>query len=170
MGLTPLEGLMMGTRSGNVDPALVGHLMRRAELSIEQVEVYLTARSGLLGVSGLSHDTRTLLEAEKQGDERAALAIEMFCYRVRQYVGAYLAILGGAQAVVFGGGIGENAPEVRARICGGMNWCGLELDQERNNQAVGCESLVSTESSAIKVFVVPVNEERLILRDILGSL
>jgi acetate kinase len=120
MGFTPLEGLMMGTRSGSVDPSLVGFLARREGVDASEVEGWLNRRSGLLGVSGTSRDVRELLGAEERGDGRAALALEMFCDRVRKYVGAYLAVLGGADAVIFGGGIGENAPRIRERVCAGM--------------------------------------------------
>src|SRR5438094_736331 len=137
MGFTPLEGLVMGTRSGDLDPAIVSYLARRERISVEHVEQWLNERSGLLGLSGLSHDVRDLLAAEQQGDARAGFALEVFCYRIRKYIGAYLAVLGGADAVIFGGGIGEHAPAIRARVCDGMDWCGLALDQERNEKAVG---------------------------------
>jgi len=165
MGFTPLEGLMMGTRSGDVDPSLAGFLARREGVDIEEAESWLNTRSGLLGVSGRSSDMRELLEAEEGGDARAALAVEMFCYRVRRYVGAYLAALDGADAVVFGGGIGENAPLVRARICAGMGWCGLTLDQERNARAAGSEGRISTDDSRVHVYVIPVDEAAVIARD-----
>ena len=136
MGFTPLEGLVMGTRSGDLDPAVVGHLARREGLSVDEVERLLNERSGLLGVSGLSRDMRELLiAAEGKPDSRAALALDMFCYRVRKYIGAYLAVLGGADGIVFGGGIGERSAVIRARICEGMDWCGLRLDPLRNEAA-----------------------------------
>ncbi len=116
MGFTPLEGLIMGTRSGDVDPTLAGFLARREHVEIETAEDWLNTRSGLLGVSGLSTDMRELLEAERGGEEQASLAVEMFCYRIKKYIGAYLAVLNGADGIIFGGGIGENTPEVRARI------------------------------------------------------
>ncbi len=138
MGFTPLEGLVMGTRSGDVDPALVAYLVRHGGFTIEEVERLLNERSGLLGLSGLSHDMReVLLAAEVEPDSRAALAVEVFCYRVRKYIGAYLAALGGADAIVFGGGIGERSALIRARICEGMEWCGIRLDGVRNEAAVG---------------------------------
>ncbi len=136
MGFTPLEGLVMGTRSGDLDPAVIGHLVRREGLSVDEVERLLNERSGLLGISGLSRDMRELLiAAEGKPDSRAALALDMFCYRVRKYIGAYLAVLGGADGVVFGGGIGERSAVIRARICEGMDWCGLRLDPVRNEAA-----------------------------------
>ena len=165
MGFTPLEGLMMGTRSGDVDPSLVGYLARREGVDLEEAEAWLNTRSGLLGVSGRSSDMRELLEAEASGDARASLAVDMFCYRVRKYAGAYLAALGGADAVVFGGGIGENAPLVRARICAGMGWCGLTLDEERNARTVGSEGRTSTDDSRVQAYVIPVDEAAIIARD-----
>jgi acetate kinase len=165
MGFTPLEGLMMGTRSGDIDPSLPSYLAAHERIDAAAVEQILNTRSGLLGVSGRSADIRELLTAESQGDERAALAIEMFCYRVRKAIGAYLAALGGADAIVFGGGIGEHATAVRERICSGMDWCGLRLDAERNAAAVGSEMLISAEGTTPQIYVVPLDEEALIVRD-----
>ncbi|HJX61642.1 MAG TPA: acetate kinase [Dehalococcoidia bacterium] len=165
MGFTPLEGLMMGTRSGDVDPSLAGFLARREGVDVEEAEAWLNTRSGLLGVAGRSSDMRELLEAEAGGDERAALAVDMFCYRVRKYIGAYLAALGGADAVVFGGGIGENAPLVRARICAGMGWCGLLLDEDRNARTIGSEGRISIDDSRVQAYVIPVDEAAIIARD-----
>ncbi|RPJ40620.1 MAG: acetate kinase [Deltaproteobacteria bacterium] len=170
MGLTPLEGLMMGTRSGDVDPHLPGYLARIEGVDIEEVEEWLNSRSGLLGVSGVSQDMRDLMEAERRGDGNAALAVEMFCYRVRKQIGAYLAVLGGADSVLFGGGIGENSPEVRSRICTGMEWCGLTLDGERNAAAIGSEDRISADSARVHAYVIPVDEEVMIARDTLRCL
>ena len=165
MGFTPLEGLMMGTRSGDVDPSLAGFLARKEGVSILEVEGWLNTRSGLLGVSGRSADMRELLEAEAAGHAPAAAAVEMFCYRVRKYIGAYLAVLEGADAIIFGGGIGENAPAVRARVCTGMDWCGLALDPDRNDAAVGSEARISLDGSALQAYVIPVDEATIIVRD-----
>jgi acetate kinase len=170
MGFTPLEGLMMGTRSGDLDPSLAGFLACREDVSAEEVEAWLNTRSGLLGVSGRSGDMRELLEAERQGDTRASLALDMFCYRVRKYIGAYLAVLEGADAIIFGGGIGENAPEVRARICAGMGWCGLTVDPHRNTGAVGAEARISSEGSRPQAYVIPVDEAVIIARDTVDCL
>ncbi|HEU0021018.1 MAG TPA: acetate kinase [Dehalococcoidia bacterium] len=170
MGFTPLEGLIMGTRSGDVDPSLPGFLARQGGVTLEEVEGWLNHRSGLLGVSGRSQDMRELLQAEQAGDARASLAIDMFCYRVRKYIGAFLAVLGGADAVVFGGGIGERAPVVRQRICTGMDWCGLVLDPAGNADAKGKEGHISAESSRIDAWVIPVDEAAIILRETLGCL
>lgn len=164
MGLTPLEGLMMATRSGDVDPTLVTLAVAGTGRPVEDVVTALNEGSGLLGVSGLSADIRELLDAEARGDERAALAVEMFCYRVQKQIGAYLAVLGGADGIVFGGGIGENVPEVRRRICNGLEWCGVRLDAGANERAAG-DARISAAVSAIEVWVATVDEESLIARD-----
>jgi len=170
MGYTPLEGLMMATRSGDLDPSLAGFLARREDVPVGEVEDWLNTRSGLLGVSGRSGDMRELLAAEAAGDERAALAVEIFCYRVRKYIGSYLAVLGGADAVVFGGGIGENAPAVRSRICDDMGWCGLNLDEDRNTAAVGSEARISSQKASLHAYVIPVDEGVVIVRDTVSCL
>lgn len=162
MGFTPLEGLMMATRPGDVDPGLLIHLQRRAGMNAETVEDMLIHRSGLRGVSGLSGDMRELLGSR---DPRAALAVEMFCYRARKYIGAYLAALGGANAILFGGGIGEHIPEIRARILGGLEDLGVVLDTERNNAAIGVDACVSTMESRIEARVVPVDEARVLAEE-----
>jgi acetate kinase len=128
MGFTPLEGLVMGTRSGDLDPAVVDYVATKEGLSPSEMEALLNKQSGLLGISGLTNDMRELLaEAREHDDRRSRLAIEIFCYRARKYIGAYLAALDGSDAIVFAGGIGENAPEIRARICAGLEWAGIEL-------------------------------------------
>ncbi|HEU4846641.1 MAG TPA: acetate kinase [Rubrobacteraceae bacterium] len=170
MGLTPLEGLMMGTRSGDVDPSLAAYLARRESVEVAEVVTWLNKRSGLLGLSGTSRDMRELLAARNRGDGRAALAVEMFCYRVKKQIGAYLAALGGADAVVFAGGIGERAFEVRAEICSGMQWCGLVLDPERNAGAVGEETRISADDSSVAAYVIPVDEAAIIARDTVDCL
>lgn len=141
---------------------------------MEQVEQWLNERSGLLGLSALSHDVRDLLAAEQQGDTRAALAVDVFCYRVRKYIGSYLAALGGADAVLFGGGIGEYFPEIRARVCDGMDWCGLVLDRERNEKAVGLPAgraaRISRDGANVEAYVVAADEETWIARETLRCL
>jgi acetate kinase len=164
MGLTPLEGLVMGTRSGDVDASIVNFLSEREKVSPAEVERWLNERSGLLGLSGRSHDMRELLRlAEQERDTRAEFAIDLFCYRVRKYLGAYLAVLEGADAVVFGGGIGENAPEIRERICRNMKWCGLELNSELNRGAVGFAqghaAKISMDGSRLPTYMVAADEE-----------
>ena len=165
MGFTPLEGLMMGTRAGDIDPALPGFLARQEGVEIGEVEAWLNTRSGLLGVSERSSDMRPLLEAEAQGEARAALAVDMFCYRVRKYIAGYLGVLNGAAAIVFGGGIGENAPAVRERICDQMGWCGLQLDPPRNAAARGTEAQISADNAKLHAYVIPVDEAVIIARD-----
>jgi acetate kinase len=169
MGFTPLEGLVMGTRCGDLDPALVGYLARRERVSVDEVERWLNERSGLAGVSGTSRDMRDLLERQRD-DERARLAVEIFCYRARKYLGAYLAVLGGARAVVFTGGIGERSHEVRGRICEGMQWCGLILDPERNAKADGGEGVISGADSRLQAWVIPTDEELVIAQETLRTL
>jgi acetate kinase len=167
MGMTPLEGLVMGTRSGDLDPAIVEFVAAKEGLSTRDIETLMNKQSGLLGISGLTSDMRELLaEAHEEHDRRSELAIEIFCYRARKYIGAYLAAMNGADAVIFTGGIGENSPEVRARICDGLRWIGIELDEERNrSRTVGGEGLISKEESRPAVYVIPTNEELLIARD-----
>ena len=157
MGFTPLEGLMMGTRAGDLDPGLLLYLARKEGMDVEGLEFLLNQRSGLLGVSGRSADMREVLAAAPH-DTRAALAVDMFCYRARKYIGAYLAALGGAQAIVFGGGTGENRPLIRQRICEGLEWFGLTLDPARNESAIGVESRISRDDTRIQAWVVPVDE------------
>jgi len=167
MGFTPLEGLVMGTRSGDIDPAVLDYIATKEGLSLPQVEALLNSQSGLLGVSGLTNDMRDLLaEAREHDDRRAKLAIRMFCWRARKYVGAYLAAMGGADAIVFAGGIGENAPEIRAEICDGLEWAGLTVDDAANEALVGgAEGRFSTDDSRLAAWVVPTDEELLIARD-----
>jgi acetate kinase len=167
MGLTPLEGLVMGTRSGDLDPAIIDFIESKEGLTAREVETLLNKQSGLLGISGLTNDMRELLaESHEHDDRRAHLAIDIFCYRARKYIGAYLAAMGGADAVVFTGGIGENSAEVRASICNGLEWIGLELDAERNSeQTGGSEGLISRDGSRLAAYVIPTDEELLIARD-----
>jgi acetate kinase len=167
MGLTPLEGLVMGTRAGDLDPAILDFIASKEGLSIQEVESLLNKQSGLLGISGLTNDMRELLdEAHEHDDRRAWLAIDLFCYRVRKYIGAYLAALGGADALVFTGGIGENSAEIRRRICEGLEWLGLEIDADRNVSMLSAhEGLISREGSRLEAYVIPTDEELLIARD-----
>ncbi len=169
MGFTPLEGLLMGTRSGDLDPSVLEYLCEKEGISLQEVTAILNRQSGLLGVSGLTGDMRDLLAEEAEHDDRRAhLAIEMFCQRVRKYIGAYLAVLGGAEAVVFAGGIGENAPEVRARICAGLEWLGLALDPQRNAALSGGRAgPISRDGARLAAWVLPTDEELLIARDTL---
>lgn len=169
MGFTPLEGLIMATRPGDLDAGAILHMQRQGDTP-EALAEALNHESGLRGLSGTSGDARELLALEETGDPRAAFALEAFCYRVQKYLGAYAAVLGGIDAVVFGGGIGENAPVLRGRICQGLAWLGLELDAAANAACAGTEQRISTPSSAIGVYVIPVREEEAIARAALACL
>lgn len=165
MGLTPLEGLVMGTRSGDIDPAIVFHLARTLGMDVDRIDTLLNRESGLAGLSGVSNDMREILEAARGGHRRAALAIEIFCYRLKKYVGAYTAALGRVDALVFTGGIGENAPDVRARTCEGLEGLGYCLDAERNEaKGRGARDLAAPDSEK-RIFVIPTDEEAMIARD-----
>lgn len=169
MGMTPLEGLVMGTRSGDIDPAVLEHLAHKEGFSLTDVEAVLNKQSGLLGISGLTNDMRELVaEAVENDDRRAKLAIEMFAYRAKKYIGSYLAAMNGASAVIFTGGIGENSEYVRSRILDGLDWMGLRIDAQRNRATVrGKEGIISEEGSRLEAWVIPTNEELLIARDTL---
>jgi acetate kinase len=163
MGLTPLEGLMMATRSGDLDPAILSYLARAEHLTPDQVEHLLNYDSGLLGVSGLSKDMRELEQAAPS-DEAAELALAMFSYRARKYIGAYLAALGRVDAIIFGGGIGEHSAAMRARICDGLEALGIEFDRAGNAAPNSGERCFSTGGSSIALWVIPLNEELYIAR------
>jgi acetate kinase len=167
MGLTPLEGLVMGTRSGDVDAAILDFLAAKEGQSMQEIQSVLNKQSGLLGISGLTNDMRELLaEAHENDDRRARLAIEIFCYRVRKYIGSYLAAVGGTDAIIFTGGIGENSPEIRRKICEGLEWFGLKFDEEKNQSVTNRqEGVISTHDSRFAVHVIPTDEELLIARD-----
>lgn len=166
MGMTPLEGLVMGTRSGDVDPAVVNLIATKEGLSTQEVESLLNTQSGLLGISGLTNDMRVLQQELKEHDDRRVrLAIDVFCYRAKKYIGSYLACMGGADAIVFTGGIGENAPDIRKEICDGLEWFGLKIDEKKNAAAVGKEERITTDDSKLHAYVIPTDEELLIARD-----
>jgi acetate kinase len=167
MGFTPLEGLVMGTRSGDIDPSIVEYLSEKEGVSLQETTAILNRQSGLLGISGLTADMRDLLAEEAEHDDRRArLAIDVFCHRARKYIGAYVAALGPAEAVIFSGGIGENSPEVRARICAGLECLGLALDAGRNAAlADGRAGPITKEGSRLAAWVIPTDEELLIARD-----
>ena len=164
LGLTPLEGLVMGTRSGDIDPAIVFHLADVKGLSMSEINAMLNKKSGLLGLSGVSNDMRSVSDAAAQGNKMARLAVDVFAYRVRKYIGSYLAVLGGADAIVFTGGIGENNGALRQQILVGLEELGIAVDEPKN-LATRCEADVSTPASRIRVLVVPTNEELVIARD-----
>jgi acetate kinase len=166
MGFTPLEGLVMGTRSGDIDPAILDFVSAKEGLSLHELDSMLNKQSGLLGVSGLTADMRELLAEEAEhGDRRARLAVDVFCYRVKKYLGAYLAAMNGAEAIVFAGGIGENSPAVRARICADLEWLGITLDPAANAATVGGEGRIDAAGSRLELWVIPTDEELLIARD-----
>ena len=164
MGLTPLEGLMMQTRSGDVDPALASIVADAEGVAAGEIVGRLNRDSGLLGVSGTTGDVSKLID-RRDADPAANLAVEMYVHRLRKIVGAYLAVLRGADAICFGGGVGEHVPAVRAAVCDALAWCGVKLDPAANAAAVGVESRISADDSAVAVWVLPVDEEVLIARD-----
>jgi acetate kinase len=164
MGFTPLEGIAMGTRCGNIDPAIVTFLMKEENMSVDAVNDLMNKKSGVLGLSGVSSDFRDIENAVKEGNERAALALEVYNYKVRQMIGAYAASMGGVDAVVFTAGLGENAPDTRLEICKGLEFLGIKVDAEKNNVR-GKAVDVSAADATVKVFVIPTNEELVIARD-----
>ena len=166
MGLTPLEGLIMGTRSGDLDPTVVSYLAEKKNMTAQEVVNYLNKQCGILGVSGVSSDMRELNSAIEQGNERAKLALDMLIYRVKKYIGSYLAVLNGADAIIFTGGIGENQEDLRELALADMQYCGIEIDVEKNNNLPrGTIEEISTKNSKIKVYRIPTDEELLIARD-----
>jgi len=167
MGLTPLEGLIMGTRSGDMDPAIVTFLMEKEGLSAKEVDNMLNKKSGVLGISGVSSDFRDIEEEAEKGNKKAQLALDMFHTRVKKYIGAYAAQLGHVDALVFTAGLGENSAESREEICKNMDFLGIEIDTNVN-KVRGKETLISTENSKIKVYIIPTNEELVIARDTLA--
>jgi acetate kinase len=167
MGFTPLEGLMMGTRCGDIDPTVIEYLSHKEGSSVDEVFSILNKRSGVLGISGLTNDMRDLLEeVEEHQDRRAKLAVDMFCYRVKKYIGAYVAVMNGCDAICFSAGIGENAWQIRDFCCANMEFLGIKIDKEKNKRAVGGkEMVISSDDSRIKVYVIPTNEELVFARD-----
>ena len=165
MGFTPLEGLVMGSRCGDLDPAVVLYLMSKDELTLHDMSTLLNKFSGLYGISGTSNDKRDLIAAAAEGDKQAQLAIDVFCYRLKKYIGAYTATLGHVDGLIFTGGIGENAVLVREKTCEGLAEIGIEIDPARNQEVIGKEGAISTDASRVRVMVIPTNEELLIARD-----
>jgi acetate kinase len=165
MGLTPLEGLVMGTRCGDIDPAIIPYLERVRKLDVAQIDNLLNKKSGLLGLSGLSNDMRSVMKAEDEGNPRAALALAIYCYRIKKYVGAYTAALGTVSAVVFTAGVGENSAEIRRRVMSDLEQLGYRLDHEKNRAAAGRETDIATADSPSRILVVPTDEELLIAQD-----
>ncbi len=165
MGFTPLAGLPMGTRSGNIDPAIIPFLMEKENMSFEEINEVLNKESGVLGISGLSSDFRDLEVAADEGNERAELALRVFEKGVKKYIGAYMATTGNIEAIVFTAGIGENSGFLREKICDGLEWMGIKLDKEVNAATRGEEKVISTPDSKIKVLVIPTNEELMIAQE-----
>ncbi|HWR43221.1 acetate kinase [Sporomusa sp.] len=164
MGFTPLEGLVMGTRSGGIDPAIIPFLMKKENMSADQVDNYLNKKSGVLGVSGVSSDFRDIEEAANAGNERSELALEMFAYRVRKFIGSYVAAMGGVDAIVFTAGLGENSISMRDKISNGLEYLGTRIDPDKNNVR-GKAQEISVDGAKVKIFVIPTNEELVIARD-----
>ncbi|MGP1570362.1 MAG: acetate/propionate family kinase [Eubacteriales bacterium] len=164
MGFTPLEGLVMGTRSGDIDPAIVTFISEKEKLTPQQANDVLNKKSGVLGISGISSDFRDLEEAAAKGDERAQLAIDAFVHRVKHYMGAYIAQMNGVDAIVFTAGVGENAKEMREAICANLDNLGIKIDKKRNDVR-GKETIISTDDAKVKVLLIPTNEELMIAKD-----
>ena len=170
MGLTPLEGLVMGTRSGDVDPGLLLYVQRREQMSADALDDLLNHESGLKGLAG-QNDVRNLEEAAAAGDARAAMALDIFASRVRKYIGAYAAALGGLDALAFTGGIGEHSPPMRARICAGLGFLGIHIDAGRNDSANGKAPLpLSSDTAPLPIWMIPTDEERQIARELFALL
>lgn len=167
MGLTPLEGLVMGTRCGDIDPSIFYFLMKWEGLSADEVYDLLNRRSGLLGLSGISNDVRVLLQASERGDERAARALKVFAHRVKKYIGAYMAVMNGADAIVMTAGIGERSPAMRRMILEGLENLGIILDPVKNEQPEQHGGIISRDDSRVKVLVIPTNEELAIAEEVL---
>lgn len=165
MGLTPLAGVMMGSRSGDIDPSAVTYLMEKLNMTPHEMSDFLNKKSGVLGITGISSDMRDVEAAANEGNERAVLALKMYAYRVKKYIGSYAAAMGGVDAVVFTAGVGENQTGLRADICRGLEFLGIEIDEAANAAARGREAVISSPSSRVKVVVVPTDEEIVIARD-----
>jgi acetate kinase len=165
MGFTPLEGLLMGTRSGDLDPAIILHVMAREELSLHEANTLLNKHSGMQGISGVSSDMRDIIAESQKGNSNAQLALDAYCYRIRKYIGAYAAAMGGLDALVFTAGVGENSPVVRKRCCENLEFLGIRIDDEKNEEAIRVETEIQTDDSPVKVFCIPTNEELVIALD-----
>ena len=165
MGLTPTEGLMMGTRTGDIDPGAITYLMTKHNMTAAQVQTLINKESGVAGVSGISNDMREIEAAVNAGDERAKLALDMYELRILKYIGAYAAEMGGLDVIVFTGGVGENQTGVRLNVCKPLGFIGVDIDEEVNSRTRGTETLISTPASRVKVVVIPTDEELMIARD-----
>ena len=166
MGFTPLEGVPMGTRCGDIDAAVIEYLMAKGNMTVNEALTYLNKKSGMLGISGISSDFRDLCAAANEGNRRAQLALDVFSYRVKKYVGAYIAAMNGCDCIVFTGGVGEHTEIVREKVAGELSFFGVELDRQLNNNGQrGIEREISTPDSKIKVLIIPTNEELVIARE-----
>lgn len=165
MGFTPLEGLLMGTRSGDLDPAIILHIMAREELSLHEANTLLNKHSGLAGISGISSDMREIMESADDGNANAKLALDIYCYRLKKYIASYAAVMGGLDALVFTAGVGENSPLVRKMSCEKLQFIGVDIDDAKNEQIKGVESDISTADAKVRTLVIPTNEELMIARD-----
>lgn len=165
MGLTPVEGLIMGTRSGDIDAGVLTLIMEKEEIDYSSLNTLLNKHSGVLGISGISSDMREVESAAAEGDERAALSLKMYDYRVKKYIGAYAAAMGGVDILIFTGGIGENGSETRENICRDLEFCGIEFDKQKNDGVRGKELIISKKESRVTVMIVPTNEELVIATD-----
>jgi acetate kinase len=164
MGFTPLEGLLMGTRSGDIDPSVILYIMGKEGLTLAEATTLLNKHSGLQGISGVSSDMREIITEMHNDDKKAKYAFDVFCYRIRKYIGAYAAVMGGLDAVVFTGGIGENSPDVRKACCTNLEFLGMSID-DNTNESSNKEKRISTPESGVQVFVIPTNEELVIAMD-----
>jgi acetate kinase len=164
MGMTPLEGLVMGTRCGDLDPALPTFIIENMGLSAKEVDKVLNKNSGMLGISGISNDFRDLWDALDRGEERAVMAVDIFCYRIKKYIGAYAAAMGGITDIIFTAGVGERDPGVRERVCEGLEFLGVRFDKKKN-EVLAEETLLSTDESTVRVWIIPTNEELMIARE-----
>lgn len=165
MGMTTLEGLIMGTRSGDIDPGIITYIMNKEDLTIHEVNSMLNKHSGLVGVSGLSSDLRDIIQGMKEGHSGATLAYNMYIQRIRKYIGAYAAEMNGVDTIIFTGGVGENSSLVRKDVCDGLSYIGVHLDEEKNLEISNVERKISTEDSRVEIYVIPTNEELMIARD-----
>jgi acetate kinase len=165
MGFTPLAGLVMGTRSGDIDPAIVSFMIKELNMTAEEVDTTLNKKSGILGLSEISSDMRDIKKGVRENDSRAKLVFNIFNYRIKKFIGAYAAAMNGLDCLVFTGGIGENSPENRYEICKNMDFLGIKADEEKNKEAIGIDKDISAKDSRVKVLVIPTNEELMIARD-----
>ncbi|HRU39478.1 MAG TPA: acetate kinase, partial [Candidatus Goldiibacteriota bacterium] len=161
MGFTPLEGLLMGTRTGDMDPAVVTFLMKKEHMNVDEMDNLMNKKSGFMGISGISNDLREIIEAAEHDNSRAKFTIDIFCYRITKYIGAYAAVMGGLDAVVFTGGIGENASNIRSKALEPLKFLGVNIDEEKNSSKEK-EKIITKANSKVKVLVVPTNEELMI--------